>query len=459
MVGGIDYNGSDIRWYQNLDGSGLTWLGHSVENDFWYQGNINSADVDGDGDSDIISSNTWNWHVAWWENLSGGFVWEYHMIDDNTGGMKNTCVVDLDNDGDMDVIGSSTNWDELSWWQNLDGTGLAWSKHIIEPFYQQAGDVIASDIDNDGDLDVLCATTWGGHDNEYWWENLGSGLNWEMHVIGTHNGASDIYACDMDGDGDVDILGATNGWLTEHNIYWWEQTGTPPPPDPIEISLFPATEPVIVAAGETFIYDLVIESNLEQPVMGSVWSEAILPNGNTYGPVFSTRFLMTPIMTIIVEGIYQSVPAYAPLGEYSWVINAGMTVNTPIATASFPFTVTAPSADSFGSKIAWQSLGHEQLLSSATSSVIPTVLALLPAHPNPFNTSTTISVTLPELADLTVRVYNVRGQQVAMVASGQFTAGNHNLTFDAAGMASGLYFVRASIPGQMDQVQKIMLVR
>ena len=90
---------------------------------------------------------------------------------------------------------------------------------------------------------------------------------------------------------------------------------------------------------------------------------------------------------------------------------------------------------------------------------LPSEFAMDAAYPNPFNPTTTLEVALPEAADLTVAVFNVSGQQVATLHQGIANAGLHNLTFDASGLASGLYFVRATVPGHMDQMQKVMLVR
>jgi Secretion system C-terminal sorting domain len=89
----------------------------------------------------------------------------------------------------------------------------------------------------------------------------------------------------------------------------------------------------------------------------------------------------------------------------------------------------------------------------------PTQFEMVTAFPNPFNPRTALTINLPDAAELSVKVFNVAGQQVAVLANGQFNAGNHALTFDASGMASGLYLVRATMPGQLDQVQKVMLVR
>ncbi|MCB2210694.1 T9SS type A sorting domain-containing protein [bacterium] len=79
--------------------------------------------------------------------------------------------------------------------------------------------------------------------------------------------------------------------------------------------------------------------------------------------------------------------------------------------------------------------------------------------PNPFNAATTITVTLPETSDLSVTVYNIAGQQVAELANGSVGAGTHQFSFDASQLASGLYFVRAAVPGQLDTIRKLMLVR
>ncbi len=90
---------------------------------------------------------------------------------------------------------------------------------------------------------------------------------------------------------------------------------------------------------------------------------------------------------------------------------------------------------------------------------LPGSYVISPAYPNPFNPTTTISVTLPRPADLNVSVFNINGQQVASLASGTYHVGSHTFTFDASNLASGLYFIRAAFPGHLDQVQKIMLVR
>lgn len=92
-------------------------------------------------------------------------------------------------------------------------------------------------------------------------------------------------------------------------------------------------------------------------------------------------------------------------------------------------------------------------------SAVPSTFEMSPAWPNPFNPSTTLNITLPQRAKLDVTVHNVMGQQVAVLANGFHTAGRHNFSFDAGHLTSGIYFIRATIPGQSTLVRKVMLVR
>lgn len=63
-------------------------------------------------------------------------------------------------------------------------------------------------------------------------------------------------------------------------------------------------------------------------------------------------------------------------------------------------------------------------------------------YPNPFNASTRIGFHLNSRADVSVEVYNMLGQRVKTLLDQAIPAGNHYLTWDAAGMASGIYFLK-----------------
>ncbi len=81
----------------------------------------------------------------------------------------------------------------------------------------------------------------------------------------------------------------------------------------------------------------------------------------------------------------------------------------------------------------------------AESTILPTVFALEQNYPNPFNPSTTISFALPRDMKIDVRVYNMLGQEIATLADGFYTAGHHEVQWNARDasqvrVASGVYF-------------------
>jgi hypothetical protein len=72
----------------------------------------------------------------------------------------------------------------------------------------------------------------------------------------------------------------------------------------------------------------------------------------------------------------------------------------------------------------------------------PTVYTLSQNYPNPFNPSTVIHYALPRSGMVTLKVYNMLGQEVATLVNMEQSAGNYSTRFDATGMSSGLYVYR-----------------
>ncbi|MCP3684243.1 MAG: T9SS type A sorting domain-containing protein [bacterium] len=97
---------------------------------------------------------------------------------------------------------------------------IDWDEHIIDGDFSGAYNVYAIDLDGDDDVDVLGAARYA--DDITWWENDGN-QNFTKHTIyGDFDGANSVFAIDLDGDNDVDVLGAA-GYADD--ITWWENDG------------------------------------------------------------------------------------------------------------------------------------------------------------------------------------------------------------------------------------------
>ncbi|MBT7790117.1 MAG: T9SS type A sorting domain-containing protein [Calditrichaeota bacterium] len=89
---------------------------------------------------------------------------------------------------------------------------------------------------------------------------------------------------------------------------------------------------------------------------------------------------------------------------------------------------------------------------------IPQSILLSPAFPNPFNSKTRVSYQLPGLQVVDVSIYNMSGERIATLEQVNRSAGYYDLMWDAAGVASGVYFVRL-MAGDFVGTQKVVLVR
>jgi hypothetical protein len=82
----------------------------------------------------------------------------------------------------------------------------------------------------------------------------------------------------------------------------------------------------------------------------------------------------------------------------------------------------------------------------------------LSSYPNPFNPSTTISLTVPQTARTTVMVYDLLGRQVKTLQDGVLERGEHQFVFDASALPSGLYFARVN-SGEFVATRKMLMLK
>ncbi|MBN1396766.1 MAG: T9SS type A sorting domain-containing protein [Bacteroidetes bacterium] len=89
---------------------------------------------------------------------------------------------------------------------------------------------------------------------------------------------------------------------------------------------------------------------------------------------------------------------------------------------------------------------------------IPNAFVLEQNYPNPFNPSTKINYSVPNSGYVTLKVFNILGQEIATLFSGQLNTGNYAATFDGSKFAGGVYFYRLEA-GETSITKKLILLK
>ena len=218
---------NQFAWYEN-DGT-MSFALHVIDNTANANGayDIDAVDFDGDGDTDVVTAASISDQFAWYEN-DGTMSFALHVIDDtnNADEAREIEPVDLDGDGDMDVVTAAFLSDQFAWYEN-DGA-MNFARHVIDDTAtaSEAREIKPVDLDGDGDTDVVTASN--ASDRFAWYENDGSSPpGWTSHVIdsGTTNadGAHQINVVDLDGDGDTDVVTAARN---SDQFAWYENDGS-----------------------------------------------------------------------------------------------------------------------------------------------------------------------------------------------------------------------------------------
>ncbi|MEM9918350.1 MAG: T9SS type A sorting domain-containing protein [Bacteroidota bacterium] len=209
-----------IVWYENESNSQFAEA-KEIENRT--SGNLfhmQPIDLDGDGDSDILSSGNYDDVVGWIENKGEGEFSEMNSISYSYANAEDVMAVDIDGDGRLDILSCATAIDKVSWFQNL-GDGRFSSERLVTDSLNAPTALFATDLDGDNDMDVIASS---GDPKVVWYENDGSGVFGEEQVLPNgENITLSVYAADLDGDGDEDIISSL---FWDDQLIWYENDGT-----------------------------------------------------------------------------------------------------------------------------------------------------------------------------------------------------------------------------------------
>jgi hypothetical protein len=213
--------GGGVAFWENRLQEGLPWEEHViVSEDFYGAVSVFAADMDADGDLDVLSAGFSVDDITWWENAAqDGSEWVEHVVDGGFDGAQSVFAADINGDESTEVVGAAYKKGEIAWWERSEDSGATWTKNLLTGELQGAYSVQAADINHDGAVDILAAAF---ESNEIvWWENPGEGnAEWIEHVLTVEfEGAYCVYAADLNGDEALDIVGAAG---LADAVTWWE---------------------------------------------------------------------------------------------------------------------------------------------------------------------------------------------------------------------------------------------
>ena len=414
-----DLNGNNdiLAWYQNDGSENFTKLAldTTVVDPF----RISLVDLDHDLDNDIVIASAFDGLLLYTNDGSANFT--RSAIEPGYVVIRVLHVIDLDDDTDDDIVVLSNDG---VFWEVNDGS-QSFVRDTVEAIPIVDGGLFSTDLDGDADIDLVSAVFGdsGGH-ILVWYQNDGS-QNFSKDTVDVQQQTiTDIFVDDLDEDGDKDILtlGAEN-----NSVLWYRNDGI-----------------------QNFTRDTIGIDFNQSPVSMAVADidndddkDVIVTGGNhTIGEVVyyendgNENFTKRIIDNTEGNRNHFSVIDVDQDGDLDLLV-----------TNNFPFQVIFYRNDGVATDVA-----------DELDFPVPKEVTLAQNYPNPFNPGTTIQFSLLSPGYVSLKIYNMLGEEVTTLVAEPLDSGIHKVDWDASGLASGIYLYRLQT-GDFVATRKLLLLR
>jgi len=438
------------------------FIQHTIDNNFPGACYVRSYDLDGDGDLDIIVGSEITPYssskgIAWWRNDGGNPInWTKFVVDSTFIHVMSVDISYIDADNNPDIVASSWQLNQVAWWKNSGNPELGWTKNIVKSGYGNAHDAQCADIDQDGDTDIItAASSPGSIDICYNDNNINPSWSY-VQVDAGFSGAKSVLIIDFDLDTDFDIVGTADG---VNDIAWWENTG-------INSQVWSKTIIDDNFAGSCFADVIDMNEDLKLDIIATAWSsnQTAYWICNDLSTNSWTKHILSSSLEIPVRAFgcdfdldydVDIVAVGKVPGKLSVFMNNNFNWTEEVLTSDFwggaALAVKDLDQDGDNDIIAGAGVTGElywwentTIPSTAQNEMNPHPLEfrLKQNYPNPFNPTTSILYQISEDCFVTLKIYDILGNEITTLVNEEKPVGNYEANFNPVGLPSGVYLLK-----------------